>query len=586
MGWKDIGSLLSLKMLDSRLDPGSDAKRIQKASMGATKSRWNTLEFKIYYTVFAIAVPLMLRAVISATNEHSPNFPRFEPLLSQGWIWGRKVDNSDSQYRFFRNNLPLLTGLVLLHTGLKKVVLRVLHCQRTQFDLVFGVFFLFAAHGVNAFRVTVHLLINYIIAKSFRKKPRLAIFLTWVYGIGSLFINNSYRQYPFGNVVSVLEPLDSSFKGLIERWDVFYNFTLLRMLSFNMDFLEKWREVTTGKKSMSPTPTPPSMKPELKRSASSATTLETICENGTKNVLQERARLYAPHHIQDYSFSHYIAYITYTPLFIAGPIITFNDYLYQSQHTLPSINRKGIMGYALRFAICVLTMEVVLHYIYAVAVSKTKAWQGDTPFQISMIGLFNLNIIWLKLLIPWRLFRLWALMDGIDPPENMLRCVNNNYSTLGFWRAWHSSYNKWVVRYIYIPLGGSKSRILTSLAVFSFVAIWHDIELRLLLWGWLIVLVLLPEVFAQKFFAAYQKRPWFRFLCSVGAVFNIWTMMIANLFGFCLGYDGTVYLVKGIFLTWAGIKFLVFANIALFVGTQVMFEQREGEKRKGINVKC
>ena len=56
-----------------------------------------------------------------------------------------------------------------------------------------------------------------------------------------------------------------------------------------------------------------------------------------------------------------------------------------------------------------------------------------------------------QLLIPWRFFRLWALLDGVDPPENMIRCVANNYSTLGFWRSWHRSYNLWVVRWVKSP---------------------------------------------------------------------------------------------------------------------------------------
>ena len=37
-------------------------------------------------------------------------------------------------------------------------------------------------------------------------------------------------------------------------------------------------------------------------------------------------------------------------------------------------------------------------------------------------------------------------MDGVDPPENMVRCMANNYSPLGFWRSWHRSYNLWVVQ--------------------------------------------------------------------------------------------------------------------------------------------
>ena len=49
-------------------------------------------------------------------------------------------------------------------------------------------------------------------------------------------------------------------------------------------------------------------------------------------------------------------------------------------------------------------------------------------------------------------------------------------------------------RYIYIPLGGSKRVILNSVVVFSFVALWHDLSFRLLAWGWLVVLFILPEL--------------------------------------------------------------------------------------------
>ena len=105
-----------------------------------------------------------------------------------------------------------------------------------------------------------------------------------------------------------------------------------------------------------------------------------------------------------------------------------------------------------------------------------------------------------QLLLPWRFFRLWALTDGLDPPENMIRCMANNYSALGFWRAWHRSYNLWIVRYLYIPLGGSRRLAATSILIFTFVALWHDLSPRLLAWGWLAALFILPEVVAKKTF--------------------------------------------------------------------------------------
>lgn len=54
------------------------------------------------------------------------------------------------------------------------------------------------------------------------------------------------------------------------------------------------------------------------------------------------------------------------------------------------------LGYALRFAICLLTMEWVLHNIYVVAIKDTHAWVDDTPFELSMIGYWNLVVVWLK----------------------------------------------------------------------------------------------------------------------------------------------------------------------------------------------
>jgi protein-cysteine N-palmitoyltransferase HHAT len=269
-------------------------------------------------------------------------------------------------------------------------------------------------------------------------------------------------------------------------------------------------------------------------------------------------------------------------------------------------------------------MELVIHYIYTVAISKCNpTWTIYSPFQLSMLGYFHLHHIWLKLLLPWRFFRLWALIDGIDPPENMVRCMSNNYSALAFWRGWHRSFNRWIVRYIYIPLGGSgsptrpnpspiqsqsnfsksppppqpkRSSILSKirpivnlLIVFTFVALWHDINATLLYWSWLITLFILPEALLTFGFPArnFTTRPTlYRVLCGVGAVFNILMMMAANLVGFAVGLDGLQQLVGGIVGSWWGLGFLGIACGALFVGVQVMFEIREDEARQGIRMKC
>ncbi|CAN3355578.1 membrane-bound O-acyltransferase Gup1p [Diutina catenulata] len=548
MRW--LQQFFSLEALDTRLAAPADYKKKDAVVKKAAPSRWGTLEFKIYYLVFLVVVPLMIKTCMDASNETNPNYPKFQHKLSPGWIFGRQVDNSDTQYSFFRNNFWLLMGLMAGHTLLRLGVDEIHPVKRSHFDLVVGIVYLVALHGVNVSKIAVHVVINYFL----RYLPRkYAIGATWVYGVSTLFINDRLRDNPIG-----LALVDDGFMGIVRRWDVFFNFTVLRMISFNMDYLEN---KDNAEKSSEP----------------------TVVVAG----LDDRQRLVAPLDLSDYNFTNYLAYLTYAPLFLAGPVITFNDYMYQSNYfpSRQSLQRLGV--YFARFLFCVLTMEFVLHYMYVVAVSNTKAWDGDTPFQISMIGLFSLNVVWLKLLIPWRFFRLWALVDGIDPPENMIRCVDNNFSALAFWRAWHRSFNRWVIRYIYVPLGGGgHNRVVNSLLVFSFVAIWHDIELKLLIWGWLIVLFLLPELAATTYFARYRDEWWYRHVCALGSTVNIWMMMIANLFGFCLGKDGTIKMLHELFQTVHGFFFFIVASSCLYVASHVMFERRQDEIRRGVYVRC
>jgi D-alanyl-lipoteichoic acid acyltransferase DltB (MBOAT superfamily) len=314
--------------------------------------------------------------------------------------------------------------------------------------------------------------------------------------------------------------------------------------------------------------------------------------------LPELDRVRTPAKDKDYSFRNYIAYTLYAPLYLAGPILTFNDYIYQARHKLPSVSMDRTVMYAIRFVIVLLTMEVMIHYIYAVAIAKADPdWSLYSPFQLSMLGYFHLHHIWLKLLILWRFFRLWSLIDGIDPPENMVRCMSDNYSALAFWRGWHRSYNRWVVRYLYVPLGGSvgtglwgKIRSLVNyVAVFMFVAMWHDIDLRLVMWGWLITLFVLPEIIATVMFPAkkWKDRPeMYRVLCGIGAIGNILMMMVANLVGYAIGLEGLKGLVHGIFGSAGGVALFVAACGCLFIGVQLMFETREEERRQGIRMKC
>lgn len=473
--------------------------------------------------------------------------------------------------------------------------------QRVSFDVGFAAIFLLALHGFSAFKVLLILYLNFKVATQLPKKYVPAA--TWIFNIGILFANELSRGYPLSGVAGLFLPSQTSaaggvgdqtgwgawidsYGGLIPRWEVLFNITVLRLISFNLDYY--WSLNSSASSSIEVWL--PGMSERVLAEHADAPKKKQLDPSN----LSERDRVSIAAKPTDYTFRNYLAYALYSPLYLAGPIVTFNDYISQCRYKLSSVTRTRTFLYGIRFGVCLLTMELCLHFLYAVAISKAQPdWQVYTPFQLSMLGYFNLHIIWLKLLIPWRFFRLWSLIDGIDPPENMVRCMSDNYSALAFWRGWHRSLNRWILRYIYIPIGGSgrgKVRAIANyLAVFTFVALWHDINLRLLVWGWLITFFVLPEVICTLLFPAkkWRDRPdAYRMLCGVGAVGNVLMMMAANLVGFAVGLDGLKGLVHGIVGSFGGLVFLAAACGTLFVGVQVMFEVRESEKRQGINLKC
>lgn len=125
--------------------------------------------------------------------------------------------------------------------------------------------------------------------------------------------------------------------------------------------------------------------------------------------------------------------------------------------------------------------------------------------------------------------------------------------------------------------------------VFTFVALWHDLSFKLLAWGWMIVLFILPELIARRVFTKKRfegREGLYRNLCAVGGVANCLMMMAANLVGFAIGVDGLRDLVHGVFGSFEGLVFMVVVCCAIFVGVQVMLEVREEEMRMGVNLKC
>ncbi|XP_047250706.1 membrane-bound O-acyltransferase gup1 isoform X3 [Capsicum annuum] len=389
------------------------------------------------------------------------------------------------------------------------------------------------------------------------------VFLLWIFNITLLICNRVYEGYPFSLFGRSWAYLDN-YRGTF-RWHICFNFVILRMISFGYDY--HWAYYLNR------------FYKEKHIQRCNNCSLGRTCYQ----LLQERSL-----ENDKFSFTIYLSYLIYAPLYIAGPIISFNAFASQLDTPQKTHSLKEVVWYGLRWIFSLMLMESMTHFFYYNAFAISGTWKHLSPLDIFIIGYGTigctihviifmtkqvLNFMWLKFFLLWRYFRFWSLINGIEAPENMPRCINNCYNLESFWRNWHASFNKWLVRYMYIPLGGTQMKLLNVWVIFTFVAVWHDLEWKLLSWAWLTCLVFIPEMIVKsttntlKVESSVGKFLYHELSAVAGAI-AITCLMVANLVGFVIGSSGINWLLYK-FLQKEGLPTLGGMFITFYVGTKV-----------------
>ena len=259
-----LGDFFRAETLDTRFQvPSGSAVSLPSA----TPSRWRSTEFYIYYLAFLTVPVLMLRAIWQISQPSHPTYPHYQPLLEPGWIPGRLIDNSDVQYGGFRGNLPYLAIIVVLHPLLRrayeawngkregggvKTTADARMEARLRFDVAFAAVYLLGLHGISAFKILLILYLNFEVATAL--PVSVVPVATWTFNVGILFTNELCRGYSAADLAALLLPstitVDStppashvwgawldSFGGLLPRWEILFNITVLKMIAFNFDRL-------------------------------------------------------------------------------------------------------------------------------------------------------------------------------------------------------------------------------------------------------------------------------------------------------------------------------------------------------------
>jgi protein-cysteine N-palmitoyltransferase HHAT len=127
-------------------------------------------------------------------------------------------DNSDAQYRSFRNNIPVLAIVAALFLGVKALYTRNLSLSARSsqerlhlipFELLFSLLFLCGLHGASIVKILAILTCNYVIASTCGGASRIGPITTWLFNGAVLFANDRYNGFLFGDILPVLSFLVS-----------------------------------------------------------------------------------------------------------------------------------------------------------------------------------------------------------------------------------------------------------------------------------------------------------------------------------------------------------------------------------------
>jgi len=159
-------------------------------------------------------------------------------------------------------------------------------------------------------------------------------------------------------------------------------------------------------------------------------------------------------------------------------------------------------------------------------------------FYYCFICLNILTFLWLKYIIIWRTFRFWAWCDGIFVEENMNRFIYNFYSIELLFRGLNRSLNRWMVRYIYIPLGGKNKKYVNIWVVFGFWYLIYDFKnIDYGLFALCCCLLMDLEMFVKNYLLNsfgedFNEKIFLRYGKYIACSFFVFIMFIIGLLGF------------------------------------------------------
>ena len=482
-------------------------------------------------------------------------------------------DYQDLQWKFFRTNLFIFSLIGIFFVIVSKLIRKYNNEYFRYFYSITGICFAFYLINIRIIYILIPMLLFFYSSKLVNIGDRNYSILIWC----ELLM----CKYGITKLEKILE-LKNIFKSKNGIDDLSYEFittyALLRMLSFNIEYKKIFYDQTV---------------PESIFSLNQARSHCMECFNGNfcskcleNAVIAEKDKLE-----NSFDMINFTNYIFYFPLLFNGPLINYNNFMFQlgiwkdSQHN--NLKKMNKVLYFLKLLLLLIIMEVYNHFLFPIFLFRNgyntcEPNKGIPLFYYCFICLNILTFLWLKFAIIWKFGRLLAWCDGIYVEENMNRIIYNIYSLEEFFRGMNRSFNRWMVRYLYVPLGGKNKKYVNIWAIFAFTYFIFNFENGdYLIYSICCCILLDIEIFVKytfinKFGEDYNEKIYLRYLkYFVGSIYLL-ILFIVSLIGFHFSLQGMKVIMDNIVANGGHFYLFIFV-IFFFPNIITMFFVRDME---------
>jgi alginate O-acetyltransferase complex protein AlgI len=261
------------------------------------------------------------------------------------------------------------------------------------------------------------------------------------------------------------------------------------------------------------------------------------------------------------SLKNFLLYVSLFPQLIAGPIVRYTDISEQIDNRAVTVEdfssgvSRFLTGLAKKVLIANHAGEIVAQTLETrlAQLSAVEAWIGLLAFSLQIYFDFS---------------GYSDMAIGLGRMFGFKFLENFNYpyiaaSITDFWRRWHISLSTFFRDYVYIPLGGNRSKQIRNMfIVWSLTGLWHGASWNFVFWGiYFFLFLALEKIFLLGILEKLHK--------SAGHIYTLLVVFFGWIFFYFQNTSDLISMFKAMF----AIKDYSFYNVRaeILISNEIVF---------------